>query len=178
MAEESVLRERLRKEWRGPGELAWVEAASGGTVGIADVFVPLDLRHGYMPVELKWWKVAKSFEGNDYVSMTARPAQIRFHRLAAEAKQRTAFLVLLSNDRIALLPGNKFPGDGLHGNDTIGHKQNASKKRDILRNKRLLRKRIDEMIKAGEWLDYFPSKEIDLGTWLKETLLYEGFWKG
>src|SRR6266849_7084896 len=143
MAEECVLRERLRREWPGPGELAWVEAASGGTVGLPDVFIPLGPHHGYMPVELKWWEVTKSFEGYDYISMTARPAQIRFHRLAAEAKQRTAFLALLSDDRIALLPGNKFPGNGLHGNDRLGYKKDALKKRDVLRNKRLLRKRID-----------------------------------
>ncbi len=178
MAEESILRERLRREWRGPGELAWVEAASGGTVGLPDVFIPLGSCHGYMPVELKWWEVIQSFEGHDYISMTARPAQIRFHRLAAEAKQRTAFLALLSDDKIALLPGKRFPGDGLHGNSRLGYKKDTSRKSDVLRNKHLLRKSIDEMIKAGEWLDYFPSKKIDLGTWLKETLLYEGFWKG
>ncbi|SRR5216683_4741258 len=150
MAEENVLRERLRKEWRGPGELAWVEAASGGTVGLPDVFIPLGLRHGYMPVELKWWEVGRVgtyLAGS--VKMTARPAQIRFHRLAAEAKQRSAFLALLSLGDIVLLPGNRFPASQLSCVD------------------------LDE---AAKWMIYLPIEDFTLH--LRESLLDEKFWRG
>lgn len=105
MADEAgEVRKILREGWRGPGELCWVEAARGGTVGAPDVFVPLGLRRGYLPLELKWWEML-----NGNVEYRVRPAQRRFHRLAAEARQRTAFLARLSTGELVLLPGERLP---------------------------------------------------------------------
>lgn len=111
MADEGGLREALRVGWRGPGEIIWCEHARGGTVGAPDAFVPLGRRRGYLPLELKWWEVGVGeFAGE--VQFTARPAQKRFHLLAHEAKQRTAFLGRLSTgDDLALLPGFAIPRD-------------------------------------------------------------------
>ena len=108
MADEGEMRRILRAGWRGPGELAWVEHARGGTEGNPDVFVPLGKGHGYLPLELKWWEI----EGG-IVTFFARPAQRRFHRLAYESFQRTAFLALLSDGKIVLLPGGSMPRPGL-----------------------------------------------------------------
>lgn len=104
MAEESALRTELRDNWRGPGELIWVEAARGGSVGAPDVFVPLGTKRGYLPLELKWWNVVGGM-----VDFAARPSQRRFHRLAYDAGQRTAFMAMLSTGDIVLLPGSKIP---------------------------------------------------------------------
>lgn len=106
MADEGGLREALREGWRGPGELIWVEAARGGTVGAPDVFVPLGRRRGYLPLELKWWDV---MDGK--VIFAARPSQKRFHILAHEAKQRSAFMARLATGDLVLLPGHAMVRD-------------------------------------------------------------------
>lgn len=104
MAEESALRTELRNNWRGPGELIWVEAARGGSVGAPDVFIPLGTKRGYLPLELKWWNIHGGL-----IEFSARPSQRRFHRLAYDAGQRTAFMAMLSTGDIVLLPGSKMP---------------------------------------------------------------------
>lgn len=103
MADEDAVRTRLRDDWPSGsfGEAAWVEFAHGGSVGCPDVFLPLGAKRGYCPVELKWWEVLKGGR----VSFYARPAQLRFHRLAFEAGQRTAFVAQLSSGDIVVLPG-------------------------------------------------------------------------
>jgi hypothetical protein len=111
MAEEWGLREEFRAAWSDDrfGPLIWVEHARGGTVGAPDVLVPCGPGRGYIPVELKWWQVVPA----GGVKMTARPAQRRFHLLAAKQKQETAFLAKLSDGRYAMLPGAKFLGERL-----------------------------------------------------------------
>ena len=110
VANEGAMRRILRSGWSGPGALAWVEHARGGTEGNPDVFVPLGKGHGYLPLELKWWRIGSAGEvGAGMIEFKARPAQIRFHRLAYEAGQRTAFLVLLSSGDIVLMPGSVIP---------------------------------------------------------------------
>lgn len=109
MADEQRLRDLIRAQWSASawGEPAWVEKAQGGSDGNPDVFLPLRGPEwmGYYPVELKWWEVSPR---GGVVKFTARPAQIRFHKLAFESGMRTAFLALLSDDRIVLLPGEAF----------------------------------------------------------------------
>lgn len=110
MANEGALRRELRDHWRGPGALAWVEHARGGTEGNPDVFVPLGGKRGYCPVELKWWRVGFAGEvGTGMIEFKARPAQIRFHRMAYDVGDRTAFLAMLSTGDIVLLAGSKMP---------------------------------------------------------------------
>lgn len=103
MADEGQLREALRSHWnaRKHGELIWQEAAHGGTDGAPDVWVPLGVKRGYCPLELKWWEVRK----DKLIAMTARPAQKRFHFLAWKAKQRTAYLAELSSGDYVMIPG-------------------------------------------------------------------------
>lgn len=112
MAQEGVLRRKLRDSWCSGlhGELVWVEAAHGGTVGAPDVFVPVGMKRGYLPLELKWWKAY-----DDLIEFSVRPSQLRFHRLAYEAGQRTAFLALLSDERIVLMAGSKLGARDIHG---------------------------------------------------------------
>lgn len=113
MADEDGLRELLRKDWPGGafGEAAWVEFARGGSVGIADVFLPLGGKRGYCPVELKWWNILK----DGRVDFYARPAQLRFHRLASLAGQRTAFVAMLSSGDVVALPGGACRWDWRDG---------------------------------------------------------------
>jgi hypothetical protein len=97
--DEGYLRFRLREEWLGP-PLVWVEAARGGSDGAPDVFVPM-LGLNFIPVELKKWLADK----NGIVKVEARPSQRRFHRLSLERGMKTFVLVLLSDMRVVLLPG-------------------------------------------------------------------------
>lgn len=101
MKSEKDLRKWLREAWVRPdcggGELCWVEAAHGGTDGAPDVFIPLPTGW-WCGLELKYWPM---------LQFKARPAQARFHRFAAEAKIRTAFLVLNREERVFLVSGEK-----------------------------------------------------------------------
>lgn len=107
MADESGLRSDLRAAWEVRwGPLAWVEHNRGGTEGNADVFVPLGELPGFCPLELKWWETGE----DGVIKFTARPAQVRFHRLAANANMRTAFLARLDTGALVALPGWFFPG--------------------------------------------------------------------
>ncbi len=108
------LRGRLRLEWPGEefGALCWVEAARGGSVGAPDVFLPLGGPSGYLPLELKGWKTQHVRPPIGRVQFYARPSQRRFHRLAALAGQRTAFLAVLPTGDVVTIPNWRMPMNG------------------------------------------------------------------
>lgn len=103
------------------GELGWVEAARGGLVGNADVYIPLGARAGYLPVELKGWdanlRLGDSRRG--YVQFVARPSQRRFHRLAALTGLRTAFLAVLPDGNVVTIPNWRMPPNGTWMNTLV-----------------------------------------------------------
>jgi hypothetical protein len=116
------LRGRVRKEWpeRRFGELIWVEAARGGTVGAPDVNLPLGVGHGYLPVELKAWETnAGDMLRRGYVQFVARPSQRHFHRLAALSGNRTAFLAVLSDGSAVTIPNWRMPPNGTWMNTLV-----------------------------------------------------------
>lgn len=112
---ESDLRDWLKINWPEK-KLFWVEAAMGGTVGFPDAVLRIGDR--WVPTELK---VGEELKGG-FLKATVRPAQCRFHRLAAEAK--SAFLVSTGDkgcfklnivsgaNYLALLDGDLEIGEG------------------------------------------------------------------
>lgn len=107
---ESDLRQWLRAGWKTKPEPVWIEAARGGSVGAPDVFLPLDGKDCWLPVELKCW----DGDGGNRIEFSARPSQRRFHLLAAQARKRTAFLALVRGDGLhyVTLPGEFMPRNG------------------------------------------------------------------
>jgi hypothetical protein len=87
MAQERDLRKWLRSAW-GKRGISWVEAAPGGTPGIPDCMLDLPGR-STVPVELKWWDV----DSKGRLECKVRPAQRRYHLIAAMQQRKTAFLV-------------------------------------------------------------------------------------
>ena len=87
--------------------VAWQEPRSGGTMGAPDCWLP-SKHGGRVGIELK---LGWPDEGN--VCFTMRPAQIRYHHVAAKAGDRTAILVsVVHMNKLlwrALLPGNDCP---------------------------------------------------------------------
>lgn len=83
ISSEGDLRSWLRKEW--PGTIEWVEPGRGASVGQADAF--LCWKKMRLPCECKFWS------RNSLGLITAvRPAQIRYHMMAAHAGRRTCLL--------------------------------------------------------------------------------------
>lgn len=98
---ENDLRSWLKKVW-GSG-LIWHEPARGGSVGVPDVELPMSF--GLLPIELKFWE--RTVKG---LRCEVRPSQRRYHRLAALAGRRTAFLVLSSHPKNNQFEVSAFPG--------------------------------------------------------------------
>jgi hypothetical protein len=103
---EAWLRSWVRATWAGPGDLAWVEAARGGTPGVPDLFMPVP-GIGFIPVELKAWDVV-----NWKVKMEARPVQRRFHLRAAKAGVLSIFVSALPGKIVVVLSGEQFIAGG------------------------------------------------------------------
>lgn len=114
--DERALRAEFRSRWAGP-PLFWVEAADGGTDGGADVLLPFLPSRMYIPVELKKWLVSTR---NGSIEFTCRPSQFRFHRLAANAGMRTAFVAILEHSlKMVALPGAFMPAPGSHAQPKV-----------------------------------------------------------
>src|SRR5215207_806401 len=103
---ESDLRIWLRRNWLGvlPD---WVEYAIGGTVGLPDVYLPVEGRS--IPVELK---VAHMLVDGSW-TFHVRPSQIRWHEKTYRAGRRSAFMIGVPDPfTVALLPGQYWPASG------------------------------------------------------------------
>jgi hypothetical protein len=87
MKRENLVRRVVRQVW---GNLAvWTEPTWGSSVGLPDVVLPLG--RGGVAVELKDW----GRFGRKGCLVAARPAQRRWHVLAAERGERSLFLALV-----------------------------------------------------------------------------------
>jgi hypothetical protein len=105
---ESEARLWVRSCLKDRGEMGnWQEPRSGGTMGAPDVWLQ-QRAGGRIGVELK-----VGWPDEEYVRFTMRPAQIRYHHVAAQSGDRTAILVTVVHDNKllwrALLPGNMCP---------------------------------------------------------------------
>ena len=102
---EGLLRDWLRSTMGDVSNIDWVEPSRGSSVGLPDC----NLRFGNVtiPVELKAWKVIKG-----QIKGEMRPAQIRYHFMAAREKRRTAILYSIPSAvgfDVFLLPGKYVP---------------------------------------------------------------------
>ena len=84
---ETVVRDWLKEMVGDAVELWWIEAAAGGTFGLADCLVGLQGR--WLPIELN----VDEAGGGKLLKATVRPAQIRFHTRSHLSGLATAFLV-------------------------------------------------------------------------------------
>ena len=84
-------------------DVQWVEPSFGSEIGIPDTV----LKFGFAdyPVELKWWPVGKAGQ----LKYHLRPAQIRYHTLAARKGKRTAIMYAVplneNNFAVIIIPG-------------------------------------------------------------------------
>ncbi len=99
---EGLLRDWLRQTMGGVRDIKWIEPARGSSVGLPDC--ELSFGNVTIPVELKAWELSKGV-----IQGKMRPAQIRYHFMAAREKKRTAILFNLPSDMIYLLPGRYVP---------------------------------------------------------------------
>lgn len=92
---EAWLRSWLRSGWddveRGP--LCWIEPGRGSTVGVPDCLLPVGGL--WIPIELK-----ASKNTHAHYKFKSRPAQYRFHQLAARSGHLSCYLVVCSDDII------------------------------------------------------------------------------
>jgi hypothetical protein len=102
---ESGLRKELGQLWSGPDcAIHWIEAAIGGTFGIADAMLlgkrSCALSRRMLPCELK----RGEYQGSD-IAVTIRPAQRIYHNECFAFAVATIFLAVVGED-IYGLPGH------------------------------------------------------------------------
>ena len=95
----SKMSEKTLRRWVSeafPDRVRWVEPTRGSSTGMPDAFV--GLRAGWeLPLELK---LGKDLTLTDSFTMRVRPSQRRYHILAHERGEKTAFLVLVRGQKL------------------------------------------------------------------------------
>ena len=90
LTKEKLLRYWLLEVMGTSGQVQWVEPAFGSTVGLPDALVKIS--NVRIPVELKFWDQTSR---ERRIKAKMRPAQIRYHVMAARNGEQTAILYTL-----------------------------------------------------------------------------------